>query len=299
MAGLVLLAVLLPQVVSIVQQELARREAVQQEEARQEAACLEEARQEAAREEAVREAVRQEKARQKVARHLEAEQRKMVSVPAGEFFMGCNKKVDKACFENEKPGRTVVLDAFAIDTYEVTVASYRRCVGAGKCTVPNTGGSCNWSDPDHVQHPINCVNWTQADEYCRWVGKRLPTEAEWEKATRGTDGRVYPWGNGWEASKANVDSSNGTVPVGSYPAGISPYGAHDMTGNVWEWTADWYTDDYHKNGPTQNPKGPEQGAFRSVRGGSWGYHPRDVRASSRGRYTPGVRLGSLGFRCAR
>ncbi|MBI3245402.1 MAG: SUMF1/EgtB/PvdO family nonheme iron enzyme [Deltaproteobacteria bacterium] len=181
--------------------------------------------------------------------------------------MGCNAQVDTGCSNDERPGRMVFLDAFAIDIYEVTVAAYRQCVEAGKCTAPNTGGSCNWNTSDRAQHPINCVDWSQANAYCRWAGKRLPTEAEWEKAARGTDRRVYPWGNAWDATKANV-STNGTVAVGSYPAGKSPYGALDMSGNVWEWTADWYADAYYHNGPVKNPKGPESGQVRSVRGGS-------------------------------
>ncbi len=107
--------------------------------------------------------------------------------------MGCNEAVNKDCGADEKPGLTVVLDAFAIDTYEVTVANYQKCVGVGKCTDPRTDDSCNWSRAGREQHPINCVDWEQAQAYCRWAGKRLPTEAEWEKAARGTDKRVYPF----------------------------------------------------------------------------------------------------------
>lgn len=205
----------------------------------------------------------------------------MVLVPAGEFFMGCNEEADKACSSDEKPGRSVFLDAFAIDKTEVTVAEYRQCVEAGKCTstgltMPYWDGKehaesasfCNWDKSDGAQHPINCVDWMQADAYCRWAGKRLPTEAEWEKAARGTDKRVYPWGNEWDATKANA-IPRGTVPVGSFPTGASPFGVLDLSGNVWEWTADWYDSAYYQNGPTQNPSGPGTGIFRSVRGGSW------------------------------
>lgn len=125
------------------------------------------------------------------------------------------------------------------------------------------------------------MDWGQAQTYCKWVEKRLPTEAEWEKAARGTERRVYPWGNEWDAKKANVGSS-GTVAVGSYPEGASPYGALDMIGNVWEWTADWYD---------------AERKFRSVRGGSWDDLPGVARVSSRYRVTPGIRDGLIGFRC--
>lgn len=221
----------------------------------------------------------------------------MVSIPAGAFFMGCNAAVDTNCFDDEKPGRTVSLDAFTIDTYEVTVANYRQCVEAGKCTALDMGGSCNWNQSNRAQHPINCMDWNQAKTYCEWQGKRLPTEAEWEKAARGTDKRVYPWGNEWDAKKANVNTS-GTVAVGSYAAGISPYGAYDMSGNVWEWTADWYADVYYQNSPVRNPKGLASGNTRSVRGGSWGDRTQGARASNRYRLDPGNRSDFIGVRCA-
>ncbi|MBI3246772.1 MAG: formylglycine-generating enzyme family protein [Deltaproteobacteria bacterium] len=244
----------------------------------------------------------------------------MVSAPAGEFFMGCNEAVDKNCAADEKPGRTVYVNAFAVDMYEVTGVDYRRCVEAGKCTAPYTNGSRNWYEPWHATHPINEVDWNQADAYCRWAGKRLPTEAEWEKAARGTDGRVYPWGSEWDDEKANMrggtvavglhvagrrrgayrgKSTRGeTVAVGLHVAGASPYRVQDMAGNVWEWTADWYDAAYYQNGPTQSPSGPKTGTFRSVRGGSWNSHPLLGRASSRRGNVPGTHTGLLGFRCA-
>jgi formylglycine-generating enzyme len=222
---------------------------------------------------------------------------KMVEVPAGDFWMGCNEKVDTECEGDEKPGRTVNLPTFMIDKTEVTVADYQKCVDTGPCTPPGTGGACNWGVDGRETHPINCVDWKQATAYCAQTGKRLPTEAEWEKAARGTDGRKYPWGNEWDAKKVNV-GSGGTVPVGSYPEGKSPHGALDMAGNVWEWTADWYAADYYKTGPAQNPKGADKGEYRSVRGGSWLPRPRIARASSRRWTDPGDRRGSIGFRCA-
>jgi formylglycine-generating enzyme required for sulfatase activity len=241
---------------------------------------------------------------------------KMVAVPRGEFFMGCNKEIDRECDNDEKPGQ-VSVGAFQIDKTEVTVAQYGQCVDAGECsgeglTVPYWGDknqpkwawACNWGKAGRENHPINCVNWQQAQNYCQSVGKRLPTEAEWEKAARGTDGRKYPWGNrGYEAAGlvANIvdqatkrsypnwtvaegydDGYVGTAPVGSFPAGASPYGALDMVGNVFEWT------------------GTGSGAERYiVRGGSWYALPRFARASDRLGDNPGDRNESLGFRCAR
>jgi len=257
----------------------------------------------------------------------------MVPVPAGDFWMGCNEKVDQECDNDEKPGKTVSLAAFQIDKTEVTVVAYRRCVEAGKCkndglTMPYWDGkeqpdwawACNWGKTGKDDYPINCVDWNQADAYCRWAGKRLPTEAEWEKAARGTDGWKYAWGNTgfvqagkvaniadetakkqqptWEIAEGYDDGYYGTAPVGSFPAGESPFHAFDMIGNVWEWTADWYAEDYYKNGSTQNPKGAENGQYRSVRGGSWGDRPRHARASNRGRCDPGGRDEYVGCRCA-
>jgi serine/threonine-protein kinase len=220
----------------------------------------------------------QEKARQATAA-VATPASKMVKVPAGEFWMGCNEKVDQECDADEKPGRSVSVDAFSIDRTEVTVAQYRDCVEAGRCTDPATTGSCNWGQAGRDDHPVNCVDWSKAKAYCEWAGKRLPTEAEWEKAARGTDGRKYPWGNDWSASKANV-GDDGTKPVGSYPSGASPYGAVDMAGNVWEWVSD------------------KVGDGRGLRGGSWNNNARLARASNRFSYDPDTRSNYVGFRCA-
>lgn len=207
---------------------------------------------------------------------------KMVRVPAGRFFMGCNEAVDSDCFSDEKPGRKLDVSAFQIDRTEVTATAYQACVAAGLCMAPASGGGCNWEVTGHETHPVNCVNWDQARAYCEWAGKRLPTEAEWEKAARGTDGRKYPWGNGAVgAGRANLESG-APQAVGRYPAGASPYGALDMAGNVGEWVADQYP-------------GTEG---RVVRGGGWFYAPRLARASYRGRYDPRVRVNFIGFRCA-
>ena len=201
--------------------------------------------------------------------------------------MGCNENVDTQCNSNEKPGRQVEVESFQIDKTEVTVAAYRRCVDAGSCSQPDTDRSCNWRASGRGDHPINCVDWNQATTYCTWAGKRLPTEAEWEKAARGTDGRTYPWGNEWDARQAHAsgteDGYERTAPVGSFPVGASLYGALDMVGNVWEWTADWYD---------------KEQKYRAVRGGAWDTPPRYARASNRSRLVPGKRDEDMGVRCA-
>ena len=240
----------------------------------------------------------------------------MVKVPAGPFFMGCNEKVDSECDNDEKPGRTVDLPTFFIDRTEVTVNAYAACVRARRCSDHHLGGYefpgqdfmeskyCNWKQPGRGEHPINCVNWNQAEQYCAWKGHRLPTEPEWEKAARGTDGRKYAWGNaGYRQTKyANIadetakrtfsyltiaegydDGFVQTAPVESFPRGESPYGALDMMGNVWEWTSDWYSSE---------PKS------RVSRGGSWDFVPAFARASARAGYSPSNRGYGLGFRCA-
>ena len=229
----------------------------------------------------------------------------MVEVPAGEFWMGCDIRVDGQCYTDEKPGRHVYVDQFFIDKTEVTVTAYKRCVDAGRCTDEGLTRhpSCTWEKSGRAQHPINCVNWEQAYGYCTWAGKRLPTEAEWEKAARGTDGRVFPWGTRWAADRANtsaaVDGFVKTAPVGSFQSGSSPGGSLDMAGNVREWTSDWYAEEYYAKAPNQNPRGPSSGLSRSVRGGSWNYGPEHARSSDRDRDPPGTHSELVGFRCAR
>jgi formylglycine-generating enzyme required for sulfatase activity len=156
----------------------------------------------------------------------------------------------------------------------VSNAQYQECVAAGACSAAACSGEAN--------HPVICINWKQASAYARWVGGRLPTEAEWEKAARGTDARTYPWGNQFDGSKLNVKGTGGhekLAPVGSYPAGASPYGALDMAGNVWEWVADyygWYDDTY------KNPTGPASGDYQMARGGAFNWNgPRDARCAVR------------------
>jgi formylglycine-generating enzyme required for sulfatase activity len=217
----------------------------------------------------------------------------MVYVPAGEFIMGSNEG-----YSDEKPAHTVYLDAFYIDKYEVTNAQYRKCAEAGACSQPHDAEYYN--DPNYAGHPMVYVDWSQADAYCRWAGKRLPTEAEWEKAARGTDGRTYPWGEGIDCDHAQYGECGGqTVPVGSKPQGTSPYGALDMAGNVWEWVADWYGEDYYSQSPERNPPGPDSGWSRVLRGGSWDNLQWFAYCTGRGRNFPGLRNHFVGFRCAR
>jgi formylglycine-generating enzyme required for sulfatase activity len=221
----------------------------------------------------------------------------MVQVPAGEFMMGCNEQVDKQCHPDEKPYHKVYLDAYYIDKYDVTQGEYNQCVSTGRCK-ENTLAPADFTGD---RQPVVDVSWDDANTYCQWAGKRLPTEAEWEKAARGTDGRVYPWGNSLDTSRANYNSTLGkTSNVGSYPSGASPYGALDMAGNVFNWVADWFDEHYYQDSPSKNPKGPDSGTERVLRGGCWTTsYLGDLRSSDRIRYSPTDRSGSFGFRCLR
>ncbi len=232
----------------------------------------------------------------------------MVPVPAGYFLMGADDQHD-----DEKPRRSVYLDAYWIDTYEVTVAQYKECVSAGVCEPPKKVHSdssyYNYGASGRDKHPINGVDWVQSQAYCQWAGKGLPTEVQWGKAARGTEGWTYPWseaspGCNYAVMDKGGDDGDGcgrdsTWPVGSKPAGKSPYGAYDMAGNVWEWTADWYDSSYYSSAPKRNPKGPKSGSDRVGRGGSWGNGGGFLRASNRYYGTPASAVSRLGFRCVR
>jgi eukaryotic-like serine/threonine-protein kinase len=221
----------------------------------------------------------------------------LVFVPAGDFLMGSDDG-DAYALSDEKPQHLVYLDAYWIDKTEVTNAMFARFVD-----VTGHDAGSNWrhvanGKPDH---PVVRVNWFTANAYCEWAGRRLPTEAEWEKAARGTDGRWYPWGNERpDRSRGNIHlRSLGTTAVGSYPAGASPYGVLDMAGNVWEWVADWYGADYYARSPRENPTGPESGLSRALRGVSWRDLVVTVRAAKRYRHVPNSLSYNLGLRCAR
>jgi formylglycine-generating enzyme required for sulfatase activity len=217
-----------------------------------------------------------------------------VYVPAGDFLMGSGEEDGEAAAD-EKPQRTVYLDAFWMDRTEVTNAQYGRCVEAGACAALVTPRPDTAEQPDY---PVQGVAWEQAVNYCEWAGRRLPTEAEWEKAARGKDGRLYPWGNSSPAAHLlNFDFSRGdVVDVGAYPEGAGPYGVLDMAGNVWEWVADWYGEDYYAEAPAENPPGPEEGTLRVIRGGAWNTAGRAVRAANRFWAAP-YRNDFDGFRC--
>jgi len=262
----------------------------------------------------------------------------MVLIPAGEFLMGSSE--GEGAFD-EHPQHKVYLDAYYIDKYEVTNAQFKEFVDAtGYVTDAERKGygevwnpkewepgwqmlifsGVNWRQPnkwrephpdaweipitDKMNHPVVQISWNDAQAYANWLGKRLPTEAEWEKAARGTKGNKWPWGNVFEVDIGGVTihtniAGEDTVPVDSFPTGASPYGVFNMAGNVQEWVFDWYSPDYYAKSPKENPKGPDNGKFRVLRGGSWrdakGYQ---VLTTSRAYQTPDYRSNLVGFRCA-
>jgi formylglycine-generating enzyme required for sulfatase activity len=253
----------------------------------------------------------------------------MVYVPEGSFQMGstgaqyqaamqmCFKSVTKPrdCernYDDELPAHTVYLDAFWIDRTDVTNGMYAKCVEAGKCKPPHDIKSAThpdyYSNSLYADYPVINVNWDQADTYCKWAGRSLPTEAQWEKAARGTDSRTFPWGEGIDCQKANytIWGTNkcvgDTTKVGSYPTGASPYGALDMAGNVFQWVADWDWDytmwNYYAHSPDKNPTGPASGQSRVIRGGSWYLFDTEARSASRSNNVPTAGDNSVGFRCA-
>ncbi len=215
----------------------------------------------------------------------------MVLVPAGEFIMGSD---DPEADADEKPASRIFIPVFSIDKFEVTHARYRRCVEAGACTRP-VGRA--YDDSTWDNHPVTVISWQQAVAYCRWAGKRLPTEAEWEKAARGTDGRRYPWGKRFDADRANAGYTAGTTAVGRYPLGASPYGAMDMAGNVWEWTSSLY--EPYPYDPNDGREDLGARGARVNRGGSWYYKSKYIRTSYRANTSHIYRRKpDLGFRCA-
>jgi formylglycine-generating enzyme len=236
-----------------------------------------------------------------------------------------NRAKCREWFGDEAPQRQVFLDAFYIDRYEVSngrfdkfasTNSYRTTAEAegwgwvhqqknGKPQWERLKGA-TWRAPGGLgttaaaMHPVVQVSWYDADAYCKWAGKRLPTEAEWEKAARGVDGRRYPWGEDWNPSRSNGDMGvKATRPIGSYPAGTSPYDLHDMSGNVFEWVGDWYDPAFYRKAQDRNPSGPASGDQRVLRGGAWHSRQIALRAASRGSGVPEFRYNYTGFRCAR
>ncbi len=278
----------------------------------------------------------------------------MVYIPAGEFTMGQTDEENKwlikkvgqkdydEYYKDETPNHKVFLDGYWLGKHEVTVKQFQKFVqdSGYKTQAEKEDGAytwtgkewekranINWKTPGFSQdenHPVVCISWHDAVEYCRWLSKykglkfNLPTEAQWEKASRGADSRKYPWGNepptgkrlnfadkqakekaGISWGDEHIDDGYAyTAPVGSYPAGASPYGLLDMAGNVWEWCSDWYAADYYKNSPKENPAGPPSGSNRVMRGGSWYDFAGDVRCACRLGDGPAARGDFVGFRLA-
>jgi sulfatase modifying factor 1 len=233
----------------------------------------------------------------------------MVLIPAGPFTMGSNEGLP-----NERPEHIVDVDAYYIDQYEVTLALYRKFLDAGKHDSPPT-----WDDEAATtvgDRPAIGMKWADADAYCKWAGKRLPTEAEWEKAARGTDARRYPWGSMqpfvdianynrglWVSEAVTLAAVTSglegmSVRHGLKEGGKSPYGLNHMAGNAAEWVSDWYDRDYYQNSPKKNPTGPAQGEKRVLRGGSWADLPLALRVTARISAEPEFEDRTIGFRCA-
>jgi formylglycine-generating enzyme required for sulfatase activity len=223
----------------------------------------------------------------------------MVSIPAGAFIRG----TDHGGFD-EQPQRTLALDAFAIDRYEVTNFQYQQFVVATghRKSGPPARYAKNISKMQGINQPVVYVSWEDAEAYCHWKGKRLPTEAEWEKAMRGTDGRLWPWGNVEQANGANwarvQDGHDVSAPVGTVLTDKSPYGVMDGAGNVMEWVADWYAESYFTEAPELNPPSPDHGVFRVLRGGGYATTGADIRITSRSKMVSDFRDETIGFRCA-
>ena len=226
----------------------------------------------------------------------------MVLVPEGIFTMGS----DDHDFM-ERPAHTVYLDAYYIDQYEVTNKQYMACVAEKKCDWPADISSKTrasyYGNSEFDDYPVVYVSWDMARTYCSWRGARLPTEAEWEKAARGTESRSYPWGEAIpDCSKANYNACGGdTVKVGSFKSGKSSYDVYDLAGNVWEWVADWYQEYYYSTlgTNTANPPGPATRSERVIRGGSWTNTPKSISTTIRNSSDPSKIYNIVGFRCAR
>jgi formylglycine-generating enzyme required for sulfatase activity len=222
----------------------------------------------------------------------------LIYIPAGKFLMGTDIK-DVA---QSKPQHIVNLSAFWIDRTEVSNAMYARCVKDRKCAPPVNPRDKNpyYNNPRFANYPVVYIRWDNARDYCKWAGRRLPTEAEWEKAARGTDGRTYPWGeDDPNPSLLNYDNNiGGPLPVNSYPLGASPYGVLNMAGNVREWVNDWYNWSYYFRTVLINPRGPIRGESRSLRGGAFDDSVRQITVYNRFNHFPYSAGNDRGFRCA-
>jgi formylglycine-generating enzyme required for sulfatase activity len=262
-----------------------------------------------------------------VTQFWEQDRSTIVFVPAGAFWMGSSEN-DPAVEAHEKPQHLVTLDAYFIDQFEVTnaqFASFMNAAGDGsreRLWLATEAAAVRihqqdglWQpDGGYEMHPVVETSWYGAEAYCQWAGKRLPTEAEWEKAARGPDKRIYPWGNEFDGTKLNFcdinceqaewrntnwsDGYAQTAPVDSYADGVGPHGALNMAGNVWEWVADRYSPDYYVNSPRIAPQGPSVGEMRIHRGGSWDSAEWFVRTAYRYPALPGHHASTVGFRCA-
>ena len=245
-------------------------------------------------------------------------------ISSGDFCMGCQELEGVSCNKDEQPYHKIYLKAYKIDQYEVTVAQFKECVQKGKCDIKNVylkeSDKCNYEIEGRDDHPMNCINWYGAKEYCKWKHKRLPTEAEWEKSARGNDGRIYPWNNnkfGCDYSIVDIDKepNNGNEGCGKnssstvgFLAGVSPYGLNDMSGNVMEWVNDNYDSKYYSKigqndtedfKESENPQGPKTGNSKVLRGGSWRTYGEFAYTFRRERYVPSFGHDDYGFRCVK
>ncbi|TLY23164.1 MAG: hypothetical protein E6K66_07430 [Nitrospirae bacterium] len=220
----------------------------------------------------------------------------MVLVPAGEFTMGSEQGDD-----DEQPVHRVVLDRFYLDTFEVTNGRFAKFVAAIQ-SEPPWGFADQETPVVQAERPVRWVNWLEATGYCLWAGKRLPSEAEWEKAARGTDGRTYPWGNEPPTAAHAVfglkEGDETVSPIGNRDAGSSPYGVHDLAGNLYEWVTDWYDDAFYTQPAASNPRGPVEGTTKVQRGGSYINSPYRLRSAFRTKGDPTEHDPHVGFRCA-
>lgn len=229
----------------------------------------------------------------------------MIYIPPGDFRMGTD-----GGYADEKPEHPVFVEGFYISKYEVTVSQYKKFLldPQGKWHEPDPPSgdympADYFTNPKYDNYPVVNVSWEDAEAYCKWAGNRLPKEAEWEKAARGADHRIYPWGEMWDGKRANSDDEESnfkddgyrfTAPVGSFPEGVSPFSVHDLAGNVWEWVDDWYQ--AYDGNPTQDVDYGK--TYRVIRGGSWLRYPLGLTVTSRDTSKPGLKFDSIGFRCA-